>query len=103
MINPPAGTVPQVPVGVPGIVERVRGERRRVDAPCAQQCRPRERPDAADRPERHPVQYTGCSKQDSGCSYVVSTGILLFDVDSNAIERHLNTFRDNDVNVLNAQ
>ena len=53
--------------------------------------------------ERHPVQYTGCSKQDSGCSYVVSTGILLFDVDSNAIERHLNTFRDNDVNVLNAQ
>jgi hypothetical protein len=33
----------------------------------------------------------------------VSTGILLFDVDPNAINNHLNTFRDNDVNVLNAQ
>ncbi len=51
-------------------------------------------------------QYTGCSKQDereTGCSYVVSTGILLFDVDPSAINTHLNTFRDNDVNVLNAQ
>ena len=50
--------------------------------------------------------YTGCSKQearDTGCSYVVSTGILLFDVDPSAINNHLNTFRDNDVNVLNAQ
>jgi len=50
--------------------------------------------------------YTGCSKQDArdtGCSYVVSTGILLFDVDPSAINNHLNTFRDNDVNVLNAQ
>lgn len=50
--------------------------------------------------------YTGCSKQDArdtGCSYVVSTGILLFDVDPKAINTHLNTFRDNDVNVLNAQ
>ena len=50
--------------------------------------------------------YTGCSKQDArdtGCSYVVSTGILLFDVDPRAINNHLNTFRDNDVNVLNAQ
>ncbi len=51
-------------------------------------------------------QYTGCSKQDSrdgSCDYVVSTGILLFGVDPSAINTHLNTFRDNDVNVLNAQ
>ena len=51
-------------------------------------------------------QYTGCSQQDArdtGCTFVVSTGILLFDVDPNAINRHLNVFRDNDVNVLNAQ
>jgi hypothetical protein len=51
-------------------------------------------------------QYTGCSKQDSrdgSCEYVVSTGILLFDVDPSAINTHLNTFRDNDVNILNAQ
>jgi hypothetical protein len=51
-------------------------------------------------------QYTGCSFQqskDTGCEFVVSTGILLFNVDPNDINRNNNTFRDNDANVLNAQ
>ena len=50
--------------------------------------------------------YTGCSKQDAkatGCDPVISTGILLFNVDPNAIDIRNNTFRDNQVNLLNAQ
>lgn len=50
-------------------------------------------------------QYTGCSKQDqrnTGCSYVVSTGILLFNVDPKQVDTRNNTYRNNDVNLLNA-
>jgi hypothetical protein len=50
-------------------------------------------------------QYTGCSKQqarDTGCSYVVSTGILLLNVDPKLVDTKNNTYRNNDANLLNA-
>jgi hypothetical protein len=50
-------------------------------------------------------QYTGCSKADqkaTGCTYVVSTGILLVNVDPTLVNTKNNTYRNNDVNILNA-
>ena len=50
-------------------------------------------------------QYTGCSKQqqkETGCTYVVSTGILLFAVDPSLVDTKNNTFRNNDANLVNA-
>ena len=48
-------------------------------------------------------QYTGCPKQNNGtCTYVVSTGILLFGVDPKQVDTKNNTYRNNDVNLLNA-
>jgi hypothetical protein len=50
-------------------------------------------------------QYTGCTKQQQRagtCTYVVSAGILLFAVDPKVVDTRNNTFRNNDVNLLNA-
>jgi hypothetical protein len=50
-------------------------------------------------------EYTGCTKQQahSGtCTFVVSTGILLFQVDPSLVNTKNNTYRNNDVNLLNA-
>ena len=50
-------------------------------------------------------QYTGCTKQQQNagqCTYVVSTGILLVAVAQNAVDTKNNTYRNNDVNLLNA-
>lgn len=50
-------------------------------------------------------QYTGCSKADQRagtCTYVVSAGILLYQVDPKLVDTRNNVFRNNDVNLLNA-
>jgi hypothetical protein len=50
-------------------------------------------------------RYTGCTKQQQNagtCTYVVSTGILLFSVDPKFVDTKNNTFRNNDANLLNA-
>ncbi|TMK16047.1 MAG: hypothetical protein E6G68_10280 [Actinobacteria bacterium] len=50
-------------------------------------------------------EYTGCTKQQDRagtCTYVVSTGILLFAVEPSLVDTKNNLFRNNDVNLLNA-
>jgi hypothetical protein len=50
-------------------------------------------------------RYTGCTKQQQRagtCTFVVSTGILLFGVDPTQVDTKNNTFRNNDANILNA-
>ena len=50
-------------------------------------------------------QYTGCTKQQAHagtCTFVVSTGILLFQVSPSLVNTKNNTYRNNDVNLLNA-
>ncbi len=50
-------------------------------------------------------QYTGCSKQQGHagtCTYYVSTGILLFQINQGLVNTKNNTYRDNDANLLNA-
>ncbi len=47
--------------------------------------------------------YTGCSNQDAartGCTPWVSAALLLYDVDPNAVQHSMNTFRDNQRNLL---
>jgi len=47
--------------------------------------------------------YTGCSHQDAaktGCIPYVSAGLLLYDVDANAIDKSHNTYRDDQFNML---
>jgi len=47
--------------------------------------------------------YTGCSNQDAartGCIPWVSGGLLLFDIDANAVQHSANRYRDNQRNVL---
>jgi len=49
-------------------------------------------------------QYTGCTKADAkatGCTYYVSTGILLLSVDQALVDTKNNTYRNNDVNLYN--
>jgi hypothetical protein len=51
-------------------------------------------------------QYTGCTKQQQKAgtctTYAVSAGIVLFAVDPKFVDTRNNTFRNNDVNLLNA-
>jgi hypothetical protein len=50
-------------------------------------------------------QYTGCSKADQRagtCTYYVSAGIILFQVDPKLVDTKNNVFRNNDANLLNA-
>lgn len=47
--------------------------------------------------------YTGCSNQDAaktGCTPFVSAGLLLFDVLANEVKHSMNTYRNNQFNVL---
>lgn len=47
--------------------------------------------------------YTGCSNQDAaktGCVPYVATGILLYDVDPNAVDTSLNKYRDDQRNLI---
>jgi hypothetical protein len=50
-------------------------------------------------------QYTGCTKQQQNagtCTFFVSAGVLLYQVNQKLIDTKNNTYRDNDVNLLNA-
>ena len=50
-------------------------------------------------------EYTGCTKQQQRagtCTFVVSAGIILFQVDTTAVDTKNNVFRNNDANLLNA-
>ena len=47
--------------------------------------------------------YTGCSNQDAaktGCTPYVSAGLLMFDVLANEVKHSMNTFRNNQFNLL---
>jgi hypothetical protein len=47
--------------------------------------------------------YTGCSNQDAaktGCTPFVSAGLLMFDILANEVKHSMNTYRDNQFNVL---
>ncbi len=47
--------------------------------------------------------YTGCSNQDAartGCIPWVSAGLLLYDVDAKTVQHSMNTYRDNQRNLL---
>jgi len=46
-------------------------------------------------------QYTGCPKQSTTCDYVVSAGVLLYGVSQKQVDTKNNTYRNNDVNLLN--
>jgi hypothetical protein len=47
--------------------------------------------------------YTGCSNQDAaktGCTPFVSAGLLMFDIQANEIKHSMNTYRNNQFNLL---
>ncbi len=48
-------------------------------------------------------EYTGCSNQDAartGCTPWVSAALLLYDVDANSVQHSMNTYRDNQRNLV---